>query len=161
MLDGVIQADKCLYMVGPGSVHPLFLLKALVDDPYSLEYNVVRLNGSIVNLVSSEKSRELCVEISDGLQDATALWGPYFSLYRPKRVGGIVRIGRCVSVATEACSVIIVVVLMLIDFVLDLVVCSSKVGLEVEGRKTFWVEAMIGVLRGGCVDSLHTLESRS
>ncbi len=84
------------------------------------------------------------MEISDGLQDATALWGPYLSLYRPKSAGGIVRIGRCVD--TEACSVIVVVVLMLTDFVLDFVVWSSQVGLEVEGRKTFWVEAMLGVI---------------
>ena len=48
VLDGCgVQADKCSHMVGPGSVHPLFLSKDPLDDPYSQEYNVVRLNGSM------------------------------------------------------------------------------------------------------------------
>lgn len=58
------------------------------------------------------------------------------------------RIGRCVD--TEACSVIVVVVLMLTDFVLDFVVWSSQIGLEVESWKIFWVEAMFGVMKGKC-----------
>lgn len=46
------------------------------------------------------------------------------------------RIGSCSLAATEACSVIVAVVLMSRDFVLDLVVVwPSQVGLEVEGLK--------------------------
>lgn len=94
------------------------------------------------------------MDISDGVQEATALRGPYLSLYGPKSAEGIARIGSCSLEATEACSVIVVVVLMSTDFVLDLVVVwPSQVGLEVEGLKTSWIEVMIDMIemmRGRC-----------
>lgn len=44
---GGVQAGTCSYMVGQGSVHPIFLPKDPLDGLYSLEHSFVRPNRSL------------------------------------------------------------------------------------------------------------------